>query len=43
MARTDARRLGYTNAGQAKAGIICGIAGIVISVAIVAAVAITST
>jgi hypothetical protein len=31
--RTDARKLGYTNTGQAKAGIVCGIAGIVIAIA----------
>lgn len=43
MARTDARRFGYTNAGQAKAGIICGIVGIAVAVGFVAVVAITSS
>jgi hypothetical protein len=35
MARTDARKMGYTNMGTAKAGIICGIAGIVLSVGLI--------
>jgi 1,4-dihydroxy-2-naphthoate octaprenyltransferase len=35
MARTDARRMGYTNMGTALAGIICGIAGIVLSVGLI--------
>ena len=41
MALTDARKLGYTNTGQAKAGIWCGIAGIVLSIALIAIVAAT--
>jgi hypothetical protein len=35
IALTDARRNGYVNTGQAKAGIWCGIAGIVVSVAVI--------
>ena len=41
MALTDARRMGYVNKGQAKAGIWCGIAGIVLAVGIVVVVGIT--
>jgi uncharacterized protein DUF4190 len=35
IALTDARRNGYANTGQAKAGIWCGIAGIIVSVAVI--------
>ena len=43
MARTDARKLGYTNTGQAKAGIWCGIAGLVLSVGFIVVIAATSS
>jgi len=44
MARNDGRRMGYTNMGTAKAGIICGIAGIVLSIGLIAvAVAVSSS
>jgi hypothetical protein len=39
MARTDARRGGYPGPGQAKAGIICGIAGIVLSILLIVIIA----
>ena len=42
IARTDIRRHGYTNGGQAKAGIILGIAGIVLAVGFVVAVGIAA-
>jgi hypothetical protein len=42
MARTDARKLGYTNSGQAKAGMICGIAGIVLSIAFIVVIGVTA-
>jgi ABC-type microcin C transport system permease subunit YejB len=38
IARTDVRRHGYINSGQAKAGIILGIAGIVLAAGFVVAV-----
>jgi hypothetical protein len=43
IALTDARRSGFVNTGQAKAGIWCGIAGIVLSIALVAIYAATSS
>jgi hypothetical protein len=43
MARTDARKLGYANTGQAKAGIWCGIAGLVLSVGFIVVIAATSS
>lgn len=43
IALTDARRNGYVNTGQAKAGIWCGIAGIVLAIAIIAIVATTNS
>ena len=43
VALTDARRNGYVNTGQAKAGIWCGIAGIVLSIAIIAIYAATNS
>src|SRR3954464_4311695 len=43
MARTDARKLGYTNTGQAKAGVICGIAGIVLAIGLIVVVAAVSS
>jgi uncharacterized protein DUF4190 len=43
MALTDARRMGYVNTGQAKAGIWCGIAGIVLAVGFVVVVGITQS
>jgi hypothetical protein len=42
MARTDARKMGYVNTGQAKAGVICGIAGIVLSIAFIVVIAVAS-
>jgi Domain of unknown function (DUF4190) len=42
MARTDARKMGYTNVGTAKAGIICGIAGIVLAIGFIVAIAIAA-
>ena len=42
MARTDARKLGYVNTGQAKAGVICGIAGIVLAVGFIVVIAIAA-
>jgi Domain of unknown function (DUF4190) len=43
MAKHDIARGGYTNAGQAKAGVICGIAGIACSIALIAIIAATSS
>jgi 1,4-dihydroxy-2-naphthoate octaprenyltransferase len=43
MARTDARKMGYTNAGQAKAGLICGIVGIVLSIGFIVIVGLTGS
>ena len=43
MARTDARKFGSVNTGQAKAGVICGIAGIVLSVGFIVVIGITSS
>jgi Domain of unknown function (DUF4190) len=43
IALTDARRSGFVNTGQAKAGIWCGIAGILLSIAIVAIYAATNS
>jgi hypothetical protein len=43
MALTDARRMGYVNTGQAKAGIWCGIAGIVIAIGIIVVAVATSS
>jgi Domain of unknown function (DUF4190) len=43
MARTDIRRHGYTNGGQAKAGIILGIAGIVLAIGFIVVVAIAAS
>jgi uncharacterized protein DUF4190 len=42
MARTDARKMGYVNTGQAKAGVICGIAGIVLAVGFIVVIAIAA-
>jgi choline-glycine betaine transporter len=41
MAKTDARRGGYENTGQAKAGIYCGIAGIACSILLIVIIAAT--
>jgi hypothetical protein len=38
MAKHDIAKGGYTNAGQAKAGVICGIAGITLSILLIVAV-----
>jgi hypothetical protein len=35
MAKNDIARGGYTNAGQAKAGVICGIVGITLSILVI--------
>jgi len=43
VALTDARRSGYVNTGQAKAGIWCGIAGILIAIAIIVVAVATSS
>jgi hypothetical protein len=43
MAKTDARRGGYENTRQAKAGIWCGIAGIVLSILLIVIIAAART
>jgi hypothetical protein len=43
MALTDARRMGDVNTGQAKAGIWCGIAGIVLAIGIIVVAVATSS
>ena len=43
IARNDARRAGYANTGQAKAGIVCGIAGIVLAIGLIVVAAIVTS
>jgi hypothetical protein len=42
MARTDIKEGRYTNGGQAKAGMICGIIGIVLSIGLIVVAAVSS-
>jgi hypothetical protein len=43
IAKTDIRKGRYTNAGQAKAGIICGIVGLVLMVGFIVVVGVASS